>query len=443
MTDTEQHADVAVTGPVPSGRELHPVLADAFAALDRAGVPWALVRGADDLTRPSGDVDVLVDAAALPSLDTILASAGLCRLGVRGHGSHRFYFRYDPTSDLWVKLDVVSAVEFGPFQQLHAPLATGCLRRRRRDGRLWRLDAADEAWLYLLHLLLDKGHIAPGRRAAARAAAEQAFPGAAAALLLDERTGAGSAREVLDAVRAGGSDVSGLALDLRRRWRRRHRWTTGANYLRTRAMRRLAVAAPGHPSGRVVAVLGPDGAGKTTLTEAVRRTFPTPSRSVYMGLWQASRWDRRLRHVPAAALALRVGRVLSGSARAHYHRARRRLVLLDRAPHDALLAGGPTPGLGGRVITALALRLGPRPDLALILDAPGEVMFARKGEHSVEVLERRRRAYLELAPRFARSVVLDATRSAAEVRRAALAAVWADLTSSQPADTGMDGGIAP
>jgi thymidylate kinase len=53
-------------------------------------------------------------------------------------------------------------------------------------------------------------------------------------------------------------------------------------------------------------------------------------------------------------------------------------------------------------------------------------MYARKQEHSVEVLETRRQAYLSLRSRFPTMVVLDATQSADTVRRAALDALWND-----------------
>jgi thymidylate kinase len=401
---------------------VHPVLTRAFQALDRAGVRWALLRGADDLALPTGYVDVLVDRAAVPSLDGILAAAGLRRLGVRGHGRHRSYLAYDPAADLWVKLDVVSGVDFGRFQEMRTPLADGCLHRRVHVGGLWRLAAEDEAWLFLLHQLLDKGSVPPARLAAARAAAEEALPTAAAAVHLDRRVRAGSARLVVDGVRDG--DGAGTAASLHRRWLRRRLPAVGTRYAFTRVLRRLAIPVPGAPRGMVVAVVGPDGAGKTTLTEAVAAAFPVTTRSVYMGLWRAGRWDRVLDRLPAGWLAHRAARVLRTSAAAHLHRVRGRLVLLDRFAQDVLLPGSAAPGTGGRILSALALRLNPRPDLVLVLDAPGAVMFARKGEHSAEVLEERRQGYLALSARFPHSVVLDASRSAAEVRAAALAAVW-------------------
>jgi hypothetical protein len=100
------------------------------------------------------------------------------------------------------------------------------------------------------------------------------------------------------------------------------------------------------------------------------------------------------------------------------------LVLLDRFPQDALLPGGTDSSRGGRLNLALALRLSPPADLVLLLDAPGALMFARKGEHSPELLESRRQAYLALMRQFEHTGVLDATQPRLEVRQAALAAVW-------------------
>ena len=400
---------------------LHPALARAFGALDRSGVPWVLLRGADDLTLPSGDVDVLVDPAALPSLDGVLAAAGLQRIGVRGHGRHRFYFAYDPDHHLWVKLDVVSGVDFGRHQELRTPLAEGCLARRVRLGPLWRLAAEDEAWLYLLHQILDKGSVAPDRREPARAACERAVRTAAAATFLDERAGAGASERLRKAVRDAGPVTAG---PLYRAWLLRRPLPVVGRYLLNRILRRLALPVPGQPRGMVVAVVGPDGAGKTTLTDAIVATFPVTARSVYMGLWRETRWDRQLHRLPGGWLIHRAARVLRTSAAAYTSLARGRLVLLDRFAQDVLLPGSAEPGVGGRILSALALRLNPRPDLILALDAPGAVMFARKGEHSAEVLEERRQGYLALAARFPSSVVLDASRSAAEVRTAAVAAVW-------------------
>ena len=66
-----------------------------------------------------------------------------------------------------------------------------------------------------------------------------------------------------------------------------------------RGMRRLVASWPRR--GPSVAVLGPDGAGKSTLTRGIADAFGLPARVVYMGLWQGE--DGAARPLPAAALA--------------------------------------------------------------------------------------------------------------------------------------------
>jgi thymidylate kinase len=60
-------------------------------------------------------------------------------------------------------------------------------------------------------------------------------------------------------------------------------------------------------------------------------------------------------------------------------------------------------------------RFYPRPDLVIYLDAPGDVLLARKGEGSVEALERRRDEYRAIAQHVDDFVEVDATRPVDEV----------------------------
>jgi len=55
-------------------------------------------------------------------------------------------------------------------------------------------------------------------------------------------------------------------------------------------------------------------------------------------------------------------------------------------------------------------RLYPRPDLVILLDAPAEVLHARKGEGTPESLERKRQEYMALSGVVERFQVVDATR---------------------------------
>ena len=402
------------------------MVAAAFAALDRSGEPWVLLRGADDLAQPSGDVDILVAATLLPSLDALMMQAAFHRVLARGRGSHRFYFGYDDLRAAWVKLDVVSDIAFGPFQQWNTPLADGCLERRIRDGALSLPDPVDQAWLALLHLVLDKGEIAPARVGAAQSTAAAAAFDGPIATYVGQRVPTGEAALLVQALRdSRTAELPDITVRLRAAWERSAAGSAVLRAVGNRAGRVLSPTLQGRSfHGLVVAVMGPDGAGKTTLLRGVGADFPVPSKYVYMGMWAAGRWDAQLHRLPGGRLGQKVLRLVRGSATARYHRVRGRLVLLDRVPYDAQLPGSIDTSFGGRVSSALALSLTPQPDLLLVLDAPGEVMFARKGEHSVAVLERWRQAYLQLAERLPGACVLDATEPQDKVLNRGVALVW-------------------
>jgi thymidylate kinase len=100
---------------------------------------------------------------------------------------------------------------------------------------------------------------------------------------------------------------------------------------------------------------------------------------------------------------------------------RGRLVVFDRYAHDALLATrGSALRRIGRGTLARSL---PAPDLTLVLDAPAEVLAARRPGTSLDVLAQRRRGYLELARREGFGVV-DATDPPGQMRRRVTARVW-------------------
>jgi thymidylate kinase len=213
--------------------------------------------------------------------------------------------------------------------------------------------------------------------------------------------------------------------------------------------------------GTTVAVIGPDGAGKSTLVTRLHQRAPFHTEIVYMGgnaasanvtlpttRWLTNRWLAQTGQgegggIPAkpatAAMpgekrhASPVTKLLSGlksivklvhellefSYRflvAYKARRRGAVVLYDRYIYDSLIdAMADNPSRMSWFRANLFKRIFPRPDLLIVLEAPGIVLFARKGEHSPERLDRVRDACREIASNFRHVEYIDATRPSDEV----------------------------
>jgi hypothetical protein len=410
--------------PAPStrnGLEPHPLLGAFFRALDGDRVGWCVLRGVTHLHAPAGDVDLLVAPADAPKVRAAADRLGFARLPARRQGSHVFYIAYELAEDLWLKLDVVFELAFGPGFELPSSAAAECLRRRRRVGGVAALAAADAFWSLLLHRMLDQREIGAAAPELLELAAD---PGCADSPLAREVDALGSpacaAGVLLDAARREDwRRLDALAPELAAAWAR----ARPAAVRRRRALapvRRLAGPLVRWHRGLSVALLGPDGAGKSTAASALAASFPIPVRTVYLSPAQ----PRRRPAPPGAGLALRIADLLGRWARGFGHRARGRLVVFDRYPYDALLPPRRPLGRLGRLRRAVLGRACPPPGLTVVLDAPGALLHARKGEHDPDALEAERRGFLALAGGRRHAVVLDAAQDADAVRRDLTAAIW-------------------
>jgi thymidylate kinase len=207
--------------------------------------------------------------------------------------------------------------------------------------------------------------------------------------------------------------------------------------------------------GFTIALLGPDGSGKTTVARRLIEALGPDARYMYMSINPASgnhvlpttrlawvlrgrpehieglrrRHSSRVVGVGAELLAL-ANQVAEECYRlliARWHVLRGRMVVFDRHYYFDYYATDVVAAerrwedrLHGLVLQRL-----PRPDLPLYLDAPPEVLHARKGEGTLESLTALRHDLLAAVASHPDSVIVDGNAPVDDVVQALLAAIRA------------------
>ncbi|HEX5467213.1 MAG TPA: hypothetical protein VFW92_11120 [Candidatus Limnocylindrales bacterium] len=397
-------------------------LAAVARALDAAAVAWLRLRPSSSPAGPAvvGDEDLLVAPADLAAARRALRGLGFVELPAPGRGGHRFWWAFDETDGHWTKLDVVTELAFGPLGALRSTAAAGCLARRLRGPSLAEPAAEDAFWLLLLHDLLDRRELALAHRVELARTAPAATADHPLALLLAPACPAGwGPARILELVRAGDwATLEPLAPRIGRHWAAGRPVRARLELAANRVRRRLATLGLPPLRGLSVALLGPDGAGKSSALETFTGLPAVPVRRIYLGLYGTGLPSGR----GGSGFARRALLAWRGHVAGRLARARGQLVVFDRHPLEV-----DRPGSGGRRARLRRWLLGhaiPRPDVILVLDAPAEVLAARRPEHDVADLARQREAYQALAASLRGAHLIDASAQPALVQRAVLAAIW-------------------
>lgn len=406
-------------------------LRDTFEALDTANVRYCRLRGGaprDDFA-DYGDIDLVVEERHLSTLHNLLCRRGFARLPSWGRTPHHFYVTYDATAGCWIKLDFVTAVAYGrPTHALHTDLASNCIEHRRRCGAVYAPSPEDEVVALTLHCIIDKGAFSRRwRQRLTQLSHEVTDAEYASTLLADYWPPTMTWSNMSRLISEGQWDVllAERPAITQRLVRRNGSLRVHGRRIRDRALRVLdrrtrSFRAP----TPLVALLAPDGAGKSTLAAGLQDAFYVPVRIIYMGLYQNGTGDSAARRIPGLGLA---GRLLTQWRRylqARYEQAQGRLVVFDRYTYDALLSSARSLDPLRRLRRWLLAHACPQPDLVLLLDAPGEVLYARKGEHDVRMLEQQRRQYLAMQSEIDNVAVIDATDDTDHVQRTVLSHIW-------------------
>ncbi len=480
MPEAQSSAVCRIDVPDVTNLVANPLLADVFRELDRAGVGHCVLRGADELTSLHSfqEVDLLVAPEDLEIFVHTVRRSGFEPWPAWGHEPHRFFVTYDAQNDSWLKLDVVSELRYGrPFRNLRLDLATDCLHGRERWGPTWIPRADDELLTTALHCVLDKSGVRDAHRERLVALWQRVRANVRLRMRLERKAKRHVGTDCVPALAAAAEDGAWDALvALAPRWSRRLLWRSPvlgtSRALRSRVLRRarrLLLCLKGYGTSTVL--LAPDGGGKSTLSAALARDPFLRARVVYMGgnaeagalRLPGSRWlDAKLAPGPGGRgpmrflrwpgrSALRALRTVlhlledwTRHAVGQHHKRNGRFVVYDRYFYDTYLS----PRAGSRRVRArrwLLERTTAPPDRVLLLDAPGDLLYARKREHSPEVLEAQRQKLLSLAERIPNFTVVDATRGADAARRRAIWIMWNDITrrrlqSAKPAAPRPDSG---
>ncbi len=396
---------------------VHPQLRAAFHALEQAGLTWCCLRLPADPGAPDGDTDLPIDRSHVARARQVLKAAGFTQRPGGSSRSGYMFLAYHPQTERWIRLHLWTELAFGRDHMLRPRIESGCLARRHAGDTVVTLSPDDDFWALVSHYMLNRREVGPRHQDRLRELAESASSdGPMARIIANVCPPGWSPGRILECAERGEFAILESAwlgqLSTTERLRAHaDRVLHFIPRLRGRVRRR----------GLSVALLGPDGAGKSTVAAGVQESFFTEVRSVHMALNDE--------HLPLL-LRLRLprlgapGRLLVVWVRfgiGFYHRALGRLVLFDRYVYVT----PPTQRTPlKRAKHWLMTHSCPKPDLVLVLDAPAELVYARKGERTLPELEAERQHMLGLGRSIGHHQVVDATRPKDDVRVDVIGRIW-------------------
>ena len=420
---------VAVSSQPPIANEpsLTGFLGLLFTELDARGIQYCVLHSFENL--PDGlatDLDMAIPRRAwarIPDVLSMLEAHGYHAVQCLNYEIGGYYFVFAWSTDSSVQTVAIDFIS--EHREGNLILASGeeLVRGRRRFRSFW-IPAAAQEYRYLLIKKVLKG--AMTERSSRRLAdLSREIESSERSKICAQFFGKNWGERAIEASAAG--TLGEILLKLKHRvWARTWQsrpwmplWYRLSDL--PRIARRVA-----EPTGLLVAVLGPDGVGKSTLLRTLGEQLAGAFRSRSLFHWR-----------PAMIFAGRSSAVTNpherpvfGALRSLAHLAghfadyqigfalciqpmlsRSGLVLFDRYFYD-LAADPKRYRYGGPpAVPKMLFRAVPRPDLVLLLDAPEEVVLGRKSETTAEEIRAGRERYWSLAEQDLPIRRLDASQS--------------------------------
>ena len=407
------------------------LLSAVFAALDEAGVAYCVLHGYEEYPASiKSDVDMVLDPAMSSRSFADLVTRAAAPLGAsiaRRAGYHLILAAgEDSGSRQFLTLDASTSSEL--FGRRYYS-ADEVLQGRRRYGSFYVPSREIEFGSYLA-MTMTKGKL-DGRREARLSQLYAMNPAGCERQI--RRFWRGAEAELLTAAARSGDwarvqdSVDQLDTSLEAVTRP---WPARLGQALERGARVLGRLI--NPPGITAVVLGPDGAGKSSTTDAVGGPdlLPIFDRSICLGFAPplhrlAGRNDgpsKEPHALPPRSAMMSVAKAmywlaygLAAQVQIRLAVARNTLVLFDRHFVDILVDAKRYRYNGPTWLPQLIWRVLPKPDLVILLDAPAEVLQSRKQEVPFEVTLQQAAAYRQLVGALPFGRVVDASAPFPEV----------------------------
>ncbi len=415
-----------------STQSLKAFLCTLFTALDDRNVRYCVLHSWEELPEKiSTDLDIAVhpgDLSKLPLVFQSLRARGYMAVQVFNYFVNAYYFVFSWFEESVVHLVAIDIILEHRRGGLIVPSGEELVSSRRRHHMFW-IPSSESEFTYLLSKKIWKG-VAPARQANRLRTLVKDFGQPAAERLAARLFLGRSAKTIVDACASGHVDALFAQM-------KRQTWTTSlvrnplrlVSYLFSDVVRRTRRWL--QPTGLLVVVAGPDGAGKSTLINGLVKTTGPAFRRHRVFHWRPMLlWRRKSTRdttqphgEPPAGFLWSVARLfaylldywLGYLILVRPLLARSGLVIFDRYFED-LLIDPKRYRFGGPVKLVKALRwVIPEPDLVIVLDADEKVLFSRKQELQLAEIRRQRKLYRAIKVGASNARIVDASASIVQV----------------------------